>query len=143
MYLVLSLESLAIGRKPYLTGYENPMYFLAIVLLFGFAFAARMTASKWMIGFFLAAAFLLIIGSIFISNIYEGIYSDDGDFGDRLKEVDILQIEWFFRQYHKDQMRLDKLLPILRKYGFSGFMQKEVFYIDNVPSSCDLIFFRS
>lgn len=64
-------------------------------------------------------------------------------FGDRLKEVDILQIEWFFRQYHKDQMKLDKMLPLLEKYGFSGFMQKELFCINNIPSSCDLIFFKS
>ena len=63
-------------------------------------------------------------------------------FGDRLKEVDVLQIEWFFRDFHEGQMKLGTLLPFLEKYGFVGFIQRELGYIENYPSACDLIFFK-
>jgi len=63
-------------------------------------------------------------------------------FGDRLNEVDIIQIEWFFKDFHKDQMKLGKLLPFLEKYGFTGFIQREVNFIKGKPSTCDLIFFK-
>lgn len=63
-------------------------------------------------------------------------------FGDRLKEVDALQIEWFFRDFHENQMKLGSLLPLLEKHGFAGFIQRELGYIDNYPSACDLIFFK-
>ncbi len=63
-------------------------------------------------------------------------------FGDKLKEVDVLQIEWFFRDFHENQMRLGNLLPLLEKYGFVGFIQRELGYIEGYPSACDLIFFK-
>jgi len=63
-------------------------------------------------------------------------------FGDKLKEIDALQIEWFFKDFHKDQMRLSKLFPFLEKYGFIGFIQVELGYLDDYPSACDLIFFK-
>ena len=63
-------------------------------------------------------------------------------FGNRLKEVDVLQIEWFFRDFHENQMKLGMLLPLLEKYGFVGFIQRELGYIENYPSACDLIFFK-
>lgn len=63
-------------------------------------------------------------------------------FGDKLNEVDTLQIEWFFRDFHKNQMRLGKVIPFLEKYGFVGFIQRELGYLDNYPSACDLIFFK-
>ncbi|MBI2112812.1 FkbM family methyltransferase [Candidatus Woesearchaeota archaeon] len=64
-------------------------------------------------------------------------------FGERLKEVDVVQIEWFLKEYHKDQMKLSRLMPLLEKYGFGGFVQKEVNLHCGVPSVCDLIFFRT
>lgn len=64
-------------------------------------------------------------------------------FGDRLKEVDVLQIEWFFREYHEGQTRLGTIMPFLEKQGFVGFIQREVNFVNNIPSTCDLIFFKS
>src|SRR3989338_1922873 len=63
-------------------------------------------------------------------------------FGERLSEVDVLQIEWFFRKFHKGQPRFSSLLPILEKYGFVGFIQREVNNVSGMPSVCDLIFFK-
>ena len=63
-------------------------------------------------------------------------------FGDKLKEVDVLQIEWFFKDFHENQMKLGTLLPLLEKYGFVGFIQRELGYIEGYPSACDLIFFK-
>ncbi len=63
-------------------------------------------------------------------------------FGNRLKEVDVLQIEWFFKDFHKKQMKLGNLIPLLEKYGFIGFVQRELGYIEGCPSACDLIFFK-
>ena len=63
-------------------------------------------------------------------------------FGDKLKEIDVLQIEWFFKDLHKNQMKLGKLMPLLEKYGFSGFVQIELVYKNDKPYVCDLIFFK-
>lgn len=63
-------------------------------------------------------------------------------FGDKLKEVDVLQIEWFFMDFNENQMKLGALLPLLEKYGFVGFIQRELGYIEGYPSACDLIFFK-
>lgn len=63
-------------------------------------------------------------------------------FGSRLKEVDVLQIEWFFKNFHENQTKLGNLIPLLEKYGFVGFIQRELGYIEGYPSACDLIFFK-
>ena len=63
-------------------------------------------------------------------------------FGKRLHEIDILQIEWFFKDFQKEQMKLSKVISLLEKYGFNGFIQKEFGYINNSPGACDLIFFK-
>ncbi len=64
-------------------------------------------------------------------------------FGKRLNEVDILQIEWFFKNFQENQMKLSKIISLLEKYGFKGFIQKEFGYINNSPGACDLIFFKT
>lgn len=61
-------------------------YVFALVGCLGFAFAFRFTGNKWLMGFFIACMFMLLIASIFISNIYEDFYNDSGDIGDRLHE---------------------------------------------------------
>ncbi len=63
-------------------------------------------------------------------------------FGNKLKEVDFLQIEWFFKDLHENQMKLSRLMPYLEKYGFSGFVQIELVDAGKKPYVCDLIFFR-
>jgi len=63
-------------------------------------------------------------------------------FGNRLKEVDVLQIEWFFKGFNKNQMKLSDIIFLLEKYGFVGFIQREVGYVNNSLGACDLIFFK-
>lgn len=65
-------------------------YALGIVACLGFAFAFRFTGNKWLAGFFIAGMLLLVMASIFVSNIYEDFYDDPGDVGIRLREHTML-----------------------------------------------------
>ena len=66
------------------------VYFFAIILMLGLGFAFRMTGNKWLMAIFFACMFLLIIGSIFISNIYQDFYDDGREIGARLHEFALL-----------------------------------------------------
>jgi hypothetical protein len=66
------------------------IYIFALLGCLGLSFTIRFTGNKWLLGFFIACMFLLIVASIFISNIYEDFYNDDGDVGDRLREHEML-----------------------------------------------------
>lgn len=65
-------------------------------------------------------------------------------FGNKLREIDVLQIEWFFKDIHENQMKLSKIMPLLEKYEFSGFVQIELVSEPGKtkPYVCDLIFFK-
>ena len=65
-------------------------YMLALMGVFGLAFAFRFTGNKWLMGFFIVAMLLVVMSSIFMSNIYEEFYDDTGEIGDRLKEHSFL-----------------------------------------------------
>jgi len=66
------------------------VYVFALVACLGLAFAFRFSGNKWLVGFFFSAMLMLLIGSIFISNIYEEFYNDTGDVGLRLHEFGLL-----------------------------------------------------
>lgn len=72
------------------TWISGVLYVMMLIGVIGIAFAARVSPSKWLIGFFFLVALLLIMGSIFISNMYEDFYDDSGDLGTILKEHIIL-----------------------------------------------------
>ena len=59
---------------------------LAMMGCMGLAFAFRFTGNKWLAGFFIMCVLLLVISSIFISNIYEEFYNSAGEVGERLHE---------------------------------------------------------
>ena len=46
----------------------------------------RVSPNKWLIAFYLLMVILLVVGSMFMSNIYEDFYNDNGEFGNILKE---------------------------------------------------------
>lgn len=62
------------------------LYVLALLGCVGMSFAFRFTGNKWLIGLFIACMLMLIIASIFISNIYQDFYQDGGDVGTALHE---------------------------------------------------------
>jgi len=65
-------------------------------------------------------------------------------FGNRLKEVDVLQIEWHFGDYYEGHEKLSNMIKLLEKNGLNGFIQKSVGHDnDNMPYMCDLFFFRT
>lgn len=65
-------------------------------------------------------------------------------FGERLNEVDVLQMEWHFGDYYKDTVKLSNIIKILEEKGLDGFEQKAVLYDKNkMPYVCDLFFFRT
>jgi len=63
-------------------------------------------------------------------------------FGDRLNEVDVIQVELIFKDYYRGQTKLSSLLELLEQYGFTKFLQKEVVYVGNTLTNCDLIFYK-
>lgn len=64
-------------------------------------------------------------------------------FGDKLKEVDIIQIEVFFHSILKNQEPFWKIVKLLEEYGFNGFVQEDLqIREDNMPLYCDMFFFR-
>lgn len=66
------------------------VYILAIILMLGLAFAFRINGNKWMMIVFFAGMFLLIVSSIFLSNIYQDFYEDTGAVGTGLHEMALL-----------------------------------------------------
>jgi len=66
------------------------IYFMMLLVCVGGVIAMRITPSKWLLGFFLATVLMLIIASIYLSNIYEDIATDNSELADRLQEASIL-----------------------------------------------------
>jgi hypothetical protein len=66
------------------------VYVLALAGCLGLAFAFRFTGNKWLMGLFIMIMLLVIITSIFISNIYEDFWNDNGDVGSRLQSQVLL-----------------------------------------------------
>jgi len=66
------------------------VYIFGLIGLVGLSFAYRTTMNRWFIGIFVLFALLMIMASIFMSNIYEDFYDDSSDLGDRLKEHTML-----------------------------------------------------
>ncbi len=64
-------------------------------------------------------------------------------FGDKLNEVDILQIEEVFSDFFKNRTRLSRIMALLEKYSFQGFQQINITVEENNKlEKCDLIFFK-
>ena len=66
------------------------IYFLGLIGCLGLAFVYRSTGENWTIGLFFGLMLVLILGSIFMSVIYEELYDDNDAIGTRLKEQTLL-----------------------------------------------------
>ena len=62
------------------------LYIFGLLGVFGLAFAFRTSGDKWLIGLFIAVVVILIIGCVFMSNIYEDMYRGNDEFANILKE---------------------------------------------------------
>mgnify|MGYP001596866548 FL=1 len=63
-------------------------------------------------------------------------------FGDRLNEVDVLQIEEVFSDFFKQRVKLSRIMALLEKYGFRGFQQINITVEGSKLEKCDLLFFK-
>ena len=63
-------------------------------------------------------------------------------FGEKLKEIDVIQLEVSFQENFKGQSKLSELISYLEKFGFAGFIQKSLRIHNGYPNHCDLIFFK-
>ncbi len=63
-------------------------------------------------------------------------------FGDRLKEVDVLQLEEVFSDFFKNRVRLSQIMKLLENYGFRGFQQINITVEGSKLEKCDLLFFK-
>ena len=70
--------------------FAGVIYILALVGCLGLSFAFRFTGSKWLMGFFIVCMLLLVMASIFISNIYQDFYTGTDDVAVRLQEMTML-----------------------------------------------------
>jgi len=66
------------------------VYVLCLLTIIGLAYVFRSTEARWVMPLFICFMFLLVIVSIFVSNIYEDFYNDTGDVGERLQEQTLL-----------------------------------------------------
>lgn len=62
------------------------LYFMMIVASLGIALMFRNSPSKWLIAFWLMLTLILVIGSIFMSNIYEDFSTGNDDLATRMQE---------------------------------------------------------
>ena len=73
-----------------LTWLTGVLYVLMLVAVIGFAFVFKVAPSRWLLGFFFMSVFILVIASIFVSNIYEEFYTGTDELAIRLQEHTIL-----------------------------------------------------
>lgn len=66
------------------------LYVMVLVGSLGVVFLTDESTSKWLIGFYVVIMLLLIMGSIYISNIYEDFYDGTDALATRLKEHTVL-----------------------------------------------------
>jgi len=66
------------------------LYVMMLIGSIGIAFIVRTTPQKWLMGFYFLLVIMLVMGSIFISNIYEDFQNDSGELATRLNEHTLL-----------------------------------------------------
>jgi len=69
-------------------------------------------------------------------------------FGDRLNDVDVIQLEYLFRNYLSEKGTLSEIIKILEDYGFNSMIQVNNRYSilrreSKYLTHCDFIFFRN
>lgn len=73
-----------------LTWMGGVLYILGLIAIFGLAFAFRSTNQRWIMPLFFGLMILLVIASIFISNIYQDFYTGTDDVATALQSYSVL-----------------------------------------------------
>jgi hypothetical protein len=81
-YTIIPLNNI-IQNFTWLTGV---LYVMMLVGSIIFIVVSRTSSSKWAIGFYFMLVIVVVIASIFISNMYEDFYDGNDDLATRLKE---------------------------------------------------------
>lgn len=68
------------------TWISGVIYVFGLLGVFGVAFAFRSYGDKWLIALFFGLVLILVIGCMFLSNIYEDIYNGTDDFASIMSE---------------------------------------------------------
>jgi len=76
-----------VQKIPMLTGI---IYVFMLIGVMGLALMFKGTPDKWLMGFFFALVFILILASIFMSNIYEEFATGGGELAIRLQANTVL-----------------------------------------------------
>ena len=63
-------------------------------------------------------------------------------FGNMLKDIDVIQIEYVFDKSYNKTYDLGEAIKLLNSFGFYNFIQRAVRYKDGKPLNCDLVFWR-
>lgn len=73
-----------------LTWFTGVIYVLMLVGCLGVSYMIRDSPNKWLVGFFFLCMLILVLGSVFISNMYEDFYNGSDSFSLILREHTIL-----------------------------------------------------
>ena len=72
------------------TWFTGVLYIMMLIGSVGLAMAFRMNPNKWLIGFYFMLVLLLVIGAMFVSNMYEDFYNGTDDLAIRMQEHTLL-----------------------------------------------------
>lgn len=97
------------------------LYVLMLIASIGFTLAFRITPDKWLIGFFFMCVLILIIATIFMSNIYEEFYTGTDDLAVRLQEHTVLSFMILYSPM------IFTIISFISGIVFFSGMQKEEF----------------
>lgn len=85
--LTISPVNSFVQKIPMLTGV---VYVFMIIGVMGMALMFRGAPDKWLMSFFFALVFILILASIFMSNIYEDFATGGGELATRMQEHTVI-----------------------------------------------------
>ena len=97
------------------------LYVFGIFGIIGLSYAVRFTGNKWLMAFFISAMLMVVIASIFMSNIYESFYTGTDDIAVRLQEHTM--ISWLILYSPLIMTIIGFLCGII---AFSGEMEEKV-----------------
>ena len=63
--------------------------------------------------------------------------------GDYLEQIDVVQVEVIHQDLFEGQSKVSEIIKLMEKYGFGGFKQMNLTYLNGKPHKSDLMFFKT